>query len=72
MKTSETCVAQDEKLEAPISLTPEQLQAVAGGYGLFPVPGTVLGFVIRHWTPAPPTPNPFQTIHGYVPIKWSV
>jgi hypothetical protein len=67
MKTSETCVAQDEKLEAPISLTPEQLQAVAGGYGVM-LPGTVLGFVIR--------PNPFahaswpNTIHGYVPIKW--
>ena len=32
MSKSETCVAQDEKLDAPIRLTPDQLESVAAGF----------------------------------------
>jgi hypothetical protein len=70
MKKSDTCVAQgelrpvDEKLEAPVSLTPEQLEAVAAGY-LFS-PGTIFGLIIRH-NPQP-TPAP-KTIIGFAPTR---
>jgi hypothetical protein len=72
MKTSETCVAQGElqpigeKLEAPIRLTPEQLETVAAGY-LFQ-PGTIFGVIIRH----DPSPEPVKPkrIFGVLPLRW--
>jgi hypothetical protein len=72
MKKSETCVAQrelqpvGEKLEAPISLTPDQLETIAAGY-MFP-PGTIFGLIIRH-NPSP-APAP-KTVLGFVPLRWN-
>ena len=49
MKKSETCVAQDAKsLEAPIQLTPAQLEIVAAGFArqISLVKGTVGGTIL--------------------------
>lgn len=48
MKKSEACVEgelQPEKLEAPISLNPEQLETIAAGLTLPSIRGTIFGLI---------------------------
>jgi hypothetical protein len=53
---SETSTAAAE-LEAPISLTPEELEPVAAGGDFFP-PGTIFGVIIQPNPSPAPTPPP--------------
>jgi hypothetical protein len=61
MSKSETCPAQGEKLEAPVRLTPEQLESVAAGFLIqLPYRGGPIGF-----PPHGPKGGPM----GFAPVK---